>query len=43
MTMKIKKIAFTFLGSLLVAAAPHFAMAQAKTTKLIVAFPQGGR
>ena len=42
MTITIKKIALTLLGSLLVAAAPQLAIAQAKNTKLIVAFPPGG-
>jgi hypothetical protein len=35
MTFTIKKFALTFLGSLLMATAPQFAMAQAKNTKQI--------
>ena len=42
MTITIKKMAFTFLSVMMIAAAPQLAMAQAKTTKLIVAFPPGG-
>ena len=42
MNTTIKKIAYMFLGTLMIAATPQLAMAQAKTTKLIVAFPPGG-
>lgn len=42
MTITIKKMAFTFLSVMMIAAAPQLAMAQAKTTKVIVAFPPGG-
>jgi len=42
MQLKFKRMACSLLGTLIVAAVPHFAMAQAKTTKLIVAFPPGG-
>jgi len=42
MTIKIKQMALSLLGTVLLATTPHLSVAQTKTTKLIVAFPPGG-